>query len=113
MNDETPMTQFGKACHSLGIPFIFANSQQTKGRVERAQDVLQGRLVEKLALKCLTDNKGANGRLVRPPKDKHNAHRKVPKKLKLDDIFCFEETRRLNNDWTERYKSRFYQVAPR
>lgn len=122
LRGETPFTQFGNACQRLGIGLIFANSPQAKGRVERAHGVLQDRLVKELALHGITDIEGANAllnngfmdklnqRLARPPKDKKDHHRKVPKGLILADVFCFAETRRLNNDWTIRYNNGFYQV---
>jgi hypothetical protein len=119
---ETPLTQFGKACRRLGIALIFARSAQAKGRVERAHAVLQDRFVKELALRGIADIEGANAllcngftedlnrRFAVPPRDARDRHRKVPKNLNLDDVFCIEETRRLANDWTVRYKNRFYQV---
>jgi transposase len=120
--DETPLTQFGKVCRRLGIALIFARSAQAKGRVERAHGVLQDRFVKELALRGIAGTEGANAllcngfmedlsrRFALAPRDKHDRHRKVPKGLRLDDVFCFEETRRLGNDWTVRYKNRFFQV---
>jgi len=122
MAGETPLTQFGKVCRRLGIALIFARSAQAKGRVERAHGVLQDRFVKELALRGIADIEGANvllcngfiedlnRRFAVAPLDKHDRHRKVHKGLRLDDVFCFEETRRLANDWTVRYKNRFYQV---
>ena len=42
------MTQFGRALHALNIDIIYANSSQAKGRVERAHETLQDRLVKSL-----------------------------------------------------------------
>jgi len=42
------MTQFGRALHALNIDIICANSSQAKGRVERAHQTLQDRLVKSL-----------------------------------------------------------------
>lgn len=122
LQNEPPLTQFGKACRRLGIQLIFARSPQAKGRVERAHGVLQDRLVKELALHNITDIEGANAllrdgfieglnqRFARPPKSKHDQHRKVPKGLKLADVFCFEETRQLTRDWTIRYRNRWFQI---
>jgi transposase len=119
---ETPLTQFGKACRRLGIALIFARSAQAKGRVERAHAVLQDRFVKELALRGIADLEGADAllrdgfmedlsrRFAVAPREKRDRHRKVPKGLDLDNVFCFEETRRLANDWTVRHKNRFYQV---
>src|SRR6202046_5835870 len=44
------MTQFGRALHELNIDIICANTSQAKGRVERANQTLQDRLVKELRL---------------------------------------------------------------
>jgi len=33
----------------------------------------------------------------------------VPNKLELREVFCFEETRTVCNDWTVRHDNRFFQ----
>ena len=48
--DEEELTQFGRACHQLGIELIFAHSPQAKGRVERVFRTLQDRLTKELRL---------------------------------------------------------------
>ena len=40
------MTQFGRALHALNIDIIGASSSPAKGRVERANETLQDRLVK-------------------------------------------------------------------
>lgn len=122
LDEKAPSTQFGKACERLGIRLIFAHSPQAKGRVERAHGVLQDRLVKELRLKKIVDIEGANAllsngfmkdlnrRFAKAPKDECDAHRKLPKKLNLADVFCFEEIRRLNNDFTISYQNRIFQV---
>ena len=45
-----------------------------------------------------------------PPAEEQDAHRTVPKELHLKDVFCFEEERRVNNDWTVQYQNRFFQI---
>ena len=49
-----------RACEELGIEIIFANSPQGKGRVERAFDTYQDRLVPELRLAEITDMDSAN-----------------------------------------------------
>ncbi|TKF89039.1 transposase family protein, partial [Vibrio sp. F13] len=43
-------SQMQRACEELGIEIIFANSPQGKGRIERAFDTFQDRLVPELRL---------------------------------------------------------------
>ena len=44
------LTQFGRALYELNIDIICANTPQAKGRVERANQTLQDRLVKELSL---------------------------------------------------------------
>lgn len=37
-------------------------------------------------------------------------HRPVPNRLNLAELFCWEESRTVQNDWTIRYNNRFYQI---
>ena len=120
--DLEPLTAFGKACHKLGIEIITANSPQAKGRVERNHGVYQDRFVKELKLKGIKTIEGANellgggfvdnlnAKFAREPKDPKDYHRPVPKGLNLDEVFSFEETRVVMNDWTIRYQNRMLQV---
>jgi molybdenum-dependent DNA-binding transcriptional regulator ModE len=119
---EEPMTAFGKACKKLGIEIITAHSPQAKGRVERSHGVYQDRLVKELRLHGITTLEGANelladgfserlnARFQREPARPRDFHRRVPKGLNLAQVFCWEETRSVQNDWTIRYNNRFYQI---
>lgn len=120
---ERPLTAFGKACKKLGIVIIEANSPQAKGRVERKHGVLQDRFVAELALAGIktieTANKalkngflsGLNYKFAKPPLEPQDFHRPVPKGVDLADVFCFETTRTLANDWTIRHENRYYQIG--
>lgn len=52
---EGELTQFTRAIKTLGIEPIHANSPQAKGRVERANQTLQDRLVKELRLRNISD----------------------------------------------------------
>lgn len=54
------MTQFGRALHELNIEIICAHSAPAKGRVERAHQTLQDRLVKEMRLAGICDNEAAN-----------------------------------------------------
>jgi len=102
---EEPRTALGKACDKLGIEIIRAYSPQAKGRVERVHGTYQDRLVKKIALRRITRIETANTLLpngftadlnanfARTPLEKQDYHRRVPKGLKLDDVFGFEQHR--------------------
>ncbi len=53
-------SQMQRACEELGIEIIFANSAQGKGRIERAFDTCQDRLIPELRLKKINDMQKAN-----------------------------------------------------
>lgn len=119
---EKPMTAFGKACKKLGIEIIKAHSPQAKGRVERSHGVYQDRLVKELRLQGITTVEGANkvladgfsaalnAKFERRPASQSDFHRRVPKRPNLAEVFCWEETRTVQNDWTIRYNNRLYQI---
>jgi transposase-like protein len=119
---EEPRTAFGQACYKLGIEIIRAYSPQAKGRVERVHGTYQDRLVKELALRGITRIETANtllqngftadlnAKFARPPLEQQDYHRPLPKGLKLDDVFCFEQHRTVQNDWTIRHENRYYQI---
>ena len=119
---EEPLTAFGKACQKLGIEIIPAHSPQAKGRVERSNGVYQDRLVKELALAGIPTIAGANALLANgftgalnakfavAPLEAQDFHRPVPEDLNLDEVFCFEATRVVQNDWTVRHDNTYYQI---
>jgi len=122
LRGECPLTQFGKACKKLGIEILGAHSPQAKGRVERSNGVHQDRLVKELQLAGIADLNRANAFLRETYLDGHNKrfvvtaksrvdfHRPVPKGLDLRTVFCIEEERHVNNDWTVRFNNRYFQI---
>ncbi len=119
---DEALTQFGMACKKLGIEIIRAYSPQAKGRVERKNGVHQDRLVKELKLKNINEIEEGNNflrnyylekinnKFTKEPMSKINFHMKVPKGLDLRTVFCIEERKCVNNDWTVRHKNIFYQI---
>ena len=107
----------------MGIEIIAAHSPQAKGRVERSNGTYQDRFVKELALRGITtcstaDNllqkdfcDGLNTKFAVEPLQEKDYHRPIPKGLKLEDVFCFEVQRVVQNDSTVRYKGNFYQIT--
>lgn len=120
--DIEPQTAFGAACAKLEIELIVAHSPQAKGRVERSHGVYQDRFVKELALRGITTVETANrllqngfaedlnARFAREPASPVDFHRPIPKGMDLADVFCFEQFRTVQNDWTIRYENRHYQI---
>lgn len=85
---EKPVAQFPAAMTRAGICHSYANSPQSKGRVERLNRVLQDRLVKWFRRKGISDVAAANDviarfvrefndRFARPPRVDSNVHRAV------------------------------------
>jgi transposase len=121
LSGEIPMTQFGQACKKLNIGLIPAYSPQAKGRVERKHGVHQDRLVKELRLADIRDIGMANellptyidsinAKFAVLPHSSVDFHRSVPQGLDLTQVFCFEETRMISNDWVVRYRNRLFQI---
>ena len=123
LRDEMPLSQFTRAMGELGIDMIFANSPQAKGRVERGFRTHQDRLVKELRLAGISDMAAANvflegiyigkhnGKFAVAPANRANAHRTLLRTQILDGILCVKLNRTLANDYTLRYKNKFYQVT--
>ncbi len=122
LKGEEPLTQFGRACKKLGIRIIPANSPQAKGRVERSNGVYQDRLVKEMRLQGIDGiaeaNEflsgsyldGLNRRFAVAAREVADYHRPLAQEIDLKAVFCFEERRSIANDWTVRYRNRFYQI---
>ena len=121
LNDIKPQTAFGKVCDKLDIQLIPANSPQAKGRVERENGTLQDRAVNEFRYHGITNIEDANQflettflpelnhKFSKKPASETDGHRKA-EKLDLDAIFSWEDTRKINNDWTIRFQNRYYQL---
>ena len=128
-NDEeilkgiTPKSHFELACEKLGIEVIVANSPQSKGRVERNHKVYQDRFVKELRLANIDNIDGANKLLEKEylpkinkkfavePIDKEDGHSPKASNEILKDVFCYEYSRVVSNDYVIRYENRLFQIT--
>ncbi len=123
-NRRTGTTQFGRVLHDLNIELICANSSQAKGRVERANQTLQDRLIKEMRLKEISNIETANAwletfimdfnrRFARAPEFSKNLHRPVNEtKFELDDIFAWQELRTVSKSLTFQYDKMLYLLEP-
>ena len=117
------VTQFGRALKTLDIEAIKANSPQAKGRVERANQTLQDRLVKEMRLAGIANIEEGNNFLteymqmhnskfaVKAASDE-DAHRPVlHSEEELDLIFSIHHKRKLTKDLSLQYNNTVYQLT--
>jgi len=118
------MTQFQRAMKECDVRIICANSPEAKGRVERLFGTLQDRLVKEMRLADIKEQREANVFLAETYLPDHNrrfsvlprtpgdAHRTLTDALRerLPSLFSVQSTRRINNDYTLRFKNQWLQI---
>ncbi|KIP65249.1 transposase [Vibrio harveyi] len=121
---QVGQTQYARALKELGIELICANSSQAKGRVERVNLTLQDRLVKEMRLQGINTIEEANAwlpyfiadfnrRFAKPAMYPKNMHRKVRETpQELDDIFSWQEIRKLSKSLTFQYDKVVYLIEP-
>jgi hypothetical protein len=121
LGDGAGITQFGRACQELEIQIVCANTPQAKGRVERANQTLQDRLVKELRLAGISDRAAANAfldsfrqdfnrRFAVAPRSSHDAHRPLLAGQDLARILSHQETRTLTKNLTVQYGKLIFQI---
>jgi hypothetical protein len=121
-DDPEVLTQFERACEEMGIEVIHAKSPQAKGRIENGFGTLQDRLVKELRLKDINDIERANKYLKEeflpkynekfevPAKEQGDFHTPINSKEHLKQIFTVRSERLINNDFTIRFKNKWFQL---
>jgi transposase len=115
------LTQFGRAMQDLDVQIICANTPQAKGRIERANQTLQDRLVKELRLRGISDINRANDfltefrqdynrRFAVVPRSNHDAHRSLLKNENLDVILTHQNVGTLSKNLTVQSKGVIYQI---
>ncbi len=117
-------TQFERAMNQAGVKPITAHSAEAKGRVERVFGTLQDRLVKEMRLAGINTIKEAsqflekylpkfNAQFSVVPNRKANLHKKIPEPLeeRLPRIFSRQSQRKVNNDYTIMFESRYFQLS--
>jgi len=115
------ITQFSRALNTLGIELICANSPQAKGRVERANQTFQDRLVKELRLQKINNYQDANKYLpvfldsynrkfAVMPLSGIDAHAPLDPHIDLDFLFSIHDTRIISKDLLIHYHNTTYQI---
>ena len=123
VDNKDLITQFQRAMNQIGVKPITAHSPEAKGRVERMNGTLQDRLVKELRLAGITTIKEANkfleeyvpklnSKFAVTPNRKANLHRPLNKtmRIKLPQIFSIQDQRKIMNDYTIMFKTKFFQL---
>lgn len=117
------MTQFGRALDDLNIDIICANSPQAKGRVERANQTLQDRLVKELRLAGISTIASGNAflpmfmaahnsRFAKAPFNDKDLHRPLADHDDLDESLAWKEERTVSNSLTLQYDKVIFILEP-
>jgi len=118
------LTEFGRVVGRLKIQNIKAMTPQAKGRVERANQTLQDRLVKEMRLKAVSSMEQAqafaeqfisiwNGKFARVPLDPNDAHRPWTNgEAALDEAMARRENRTLSKNLTFSLDGRIFSVVP-
>lgn len=120
---RTGFNQFKRACDELGIRIIFASSPEAKGRIERAWDTFQDRIVPEMRVRNIFRMPAANDYLRNQfipnywrakntvvPRDLESKYRPCPASLDLREVFCIKEHRSVNRDHTLSWGNVIYQL---
>lgn len=116
------ITQFDRAVRSLGIDLICANSPQAKGRVERANQTFQDRLVKELRLRQINNYQDANAYLPQfiqfynrkfavLPRSTGDAHLPLDPTFDLDFLFSIHDFRTISKDLQIQFNNVIYQIV--
>jgi len=116
-------THFGRVLKDLDIELICAHSPQAKGRVERANGVLQDRLIKEMRIRKICTIEEANKflpqfiedynrRFGKEPRDLEDAHRPLRDQDNLERLFARRSIRKISKDLSFQYEGMFYQIQP-
>jgi hypothetical protein len=116
LQDTAPRTQFGRALAELDIEWIAAHSPQAKGRIERLFKTLQDRLVKEMRVLEIASIEQANRfleitfwpawsqRFAVQPAQSSDAHRKLQREQRLEQILSVRVARKVASDHTVKWE---------
>lgn len=115
------VTQFSRALSTMGIELICANSPQAKGRVERANQTFQDRLVKEMRLLNIDNYYDAdlflpqfvafyNHKFAVLPRSTDDVHVPLDTSIDLDFLFSVHDTRTITKDLLIHFNTLTYQI---
>jgi len=119
---EQQLTQIARALKELNIEWIAAHSPQAKGRIERAFQTAQDRLVKGLRQRGAKDLEAANAYLQQvflplwnrrfrcEPQLAGDAHRALLGGTNLDSVLSIRVSRTVSPDYTVQWEGAVYRV---
>lgn len=115
--EEDTFTQFGFACHQLGIDIRTSSIPQAKGRVERLNGTVQSRLPVDLELAGIQSIEEANHFLTKwiqsfnrkfGNKTKESIYEKAPTKSEMNLLLARVANRKIDSGHHIRYQNNYY-----
>lgn len=115
--------QFKRACGELNIRIIFASSPEAKGRIERAWDTFQDRIIPEMRVRNIHRMPAANDYLQNQfipnywavkntvvPHNLESSYKPLPLGKDLREIFCIKEYRNVKRDHTLSWGTVIYEL---
>ena len=115
-------TQFGRICEELGINMILAETPQAKGKVEKKNDTVQGRLlndIKRYKIKTYAELNDffnreyinyLNRKFAYAPKERETAFVPLGKKFDWTNILCTKQERKILDGCVFSYANNYYQL---
>ena len=119
---EYNLTTFGSICEDLGINLIFANTPEAKGKIERANRTIQGRLlvdIKRYNIKTYEELniffndrycKYLNHKFSYKPKDEESAFVEIEKNMDIASYMCIRTKRKFLDGNVVSYKNAYYKI---
>lgn len=119
---EYNLTTFGTICEELGINIIYANTPEAKGKIERANRTLQGRLlvdIKRYGIKTYDELNTffndkycdyLNHKFSYKPKDEDSAFVKLEENFDLESYMCIKKERKFLKGNVFSYNNCFYKM---
>lgn len=119
--EKDSFTQYGYACHTLGIKLTTTSIPETKGKIERLWNTFQDRLSNEMALLDIQSIEEANNFLISylpkynkkfafPIKDTKSAFEKLPENTTLEHVLARFSRRVVHNGHIIKYQNKQYHL---
>jgi len=116
------LTQLGRMCSEFGINMIFAQTPEAKGKVEKMNDTIQGRLINDIKRKKISTYaqlntffnnyyaKYLNHKFAYSPKEVESEFVPVSRYYDFSKILCIKEERKILSGCAFSFDNNYYQI---